>query len=35
MPQLITHPDYIEAVLNAYDQKAITEQQRDELLKPA
>ena len=32
MPDLRNHPDYIEAVENAFVQGAITEHQRDELL---
>jgi hypothetical protein len=34
MPDLRTNPDYIEAVINAFLQNELTEQQRDELLKP-
>jgi hypothetical protein len=34
MQDLRNHPDYREAVENSFLQGAITEQQRDELLKP-
>jgi len=35
MPDLTKHPDFIEAVINAYLQNELTKQQRDELLSPA
>lgn len=34
MQDIRQHPDYIAAVINAYNQGAITKQQRDDLLKP-